>query len=135
MEGHRLLVIEDEADIVSLVAEVARTAGFDVRAVGSLADIADTIATFQPAVIFVDLNIAGGRDSDVLVRLAESATGAHIVIMSGSRYRRAAEVVADHIGLKAAGYLDKPFSIHQLRDLLATLKSAGSAGLDSVTGA
>lgn len=88
------------------------------------------IDAFRPTAILADLTIVGGKDSDVITRLAESSTGALIVIMSGSGYRRAAEIVAENLGLKVAGILDKPFRVVQLRSVLHSLLFADAAGRD-----
>lgn len=128
MADGRLLVIEDERDIGQLIEHVAQSMGFETRVIRTLAEVWDTVDGFRPTAILADLTIVGGTDSDVVTRLAESSTGALIVIMSGSGYRRAAEVVAETLGLKIAGILDKPFRLIQLRSVLHSLKCAHATG-------
>jgi DNA-binding response OmpR family regulator len=128
MADGRLLVIEDERDLGQLIEHVAQTMGYETRVIRALADLWDTVDSFRPTAILADLTIVGGKDSDVITRLAESSTGALIVIMSGSGYRRAAEVVAESLGLKIAGILDKPFRLIQLRSVLNSLMFAHATG-------
>ena len=130
MADGRLLVIEDERDIGLLVESVAQSMGFETRVIQALVDVWGAIDSFRPTAILADLTIVGGRDSDVINRLAESSTGALIVIMSGSGNRRAAETVADKLGLKIAGTLDKPFRIVQLRSVLHSVRFASATGRD-----
>ena len=130
MADGRLLIIEDERDIGVLIEGVAQSMGFETRVIRALVDVWDAIDSFRPTAILADLTIVGGKDSDVITRLAESSTGALIVIMSGSGYRRAAEVVAENLGLKVAGILDKPFRLIQLRSVLHSLMFASAAGRD-----
>jgi DNA-binding response OmpR family regulator len=130
MADGRLLVIEDERDIGLLIEGVAQSMGFETRVVRALVDLWDAIDTFRPTAILADLTVVGGKGSDVITRLAESSTGALIVIMSGSGYRRAAELVAENLGLKVAGILDKPFRVVQLRSVLHSLLFADATGRD-----
>lgn len=134
MADGRLLVIEDERDIALLVESVAQSMGFETRVIQALVDVWDAIDSFRPTAILADLNIVGGKDSDVITRLADSSTGAFIIIMSGSGNRRAAEVVADKLGLKIAGILDKPFRIVQLRSVLHSVMFASATGRDDTPG-
>lgn len=113
MAGNRLLIVDGRA----------------------LVDLTDAVATFQPTVILAGLNIAGGRDSDLLARLAESGTTARLVIRSAASYRRAAGIVADHIGLNVVGSLDKPLDLHEVRSLLGPLKIAEATGRATQTDA
>jgi len=130
MADGRLLVIEDERDLGLLIEHVAQSMGFETQVIRTLADVWDSVDSFRPTAILADLTIVGGKDSDVITRLAESSTGALIVIMSGSGYRRAAEVVAENLGLKIAGILDKPFRLIQLRSVLHSLMFAHATGRD-----
>lgn len=129
MQDHRLLIIEDERGIALLLEGVARSVGFEPRTVGDLDALPGVVSDFRPTAILADLNIVGGRDDAVLRSLAESCTGAQVVIMSGSGYRRMAGLVADTIGLNFVGTLDKPFRLHQARSLLNTLKGASMTTL------
>jgi DNA-binding response OmpR family regulator len=128
MAEGRLLVIEDERDLGQLIEDIAQSMGFETRVIRALAEVWDTVDSFRPTAILADLTIVGGKDSEVITRLAESSTGALIVIMSGSGYRRAAEVVAEKLGLKIAGILDKPFRLIQLRSVLHSLMFAHATG-------
>jgi DNA-binding response OmpR family regulator len=126
MGRSRLLIIEDEAEIVALIEETAHGAGFDTRAVGAVADIANAVATFKPTALLVDLAIVGGVGAGVMRPLADSGTKAPMVIMSGSGAAEYAEDDARRLSLNAIGRLDKPFRRAELRAALERLRGAGN---------
>jgi DNA-binding response OmpR family regulator len=125
MGRSRLLIIEDEAEIVSLIGLAADGAGFETLAVGSVAEIARAVATFEPTALLVDLSIVGGAGVQVMRPLADSKTGAPMVIMSGSGASEHAEDDARRLGLNVVGRLDKPFRRAELRAALERLQGAG----------
>ncbi|HVO15689.1 MAG TPA: response regulator [Alphaproteobacteria bacterium] len=126
MGRSRLLIIEDEAEIVSLIELTAHGAGFDTHAVGSVAEIAEAVAAFNPTALLVDLTIIGGAGAQVMRPLADSKTKAPMVIMSGSGTSEHAEDDARRLSLNAVGRLDKPFRRAELRAALERLQGLGN---------
>ena len=126
----RLLIVEDEAEIVALIEVTARTAGFDTKSVGSVAEIGAAVAAFNPSALLVDLTIVGGAGIEVMRPLADAGTAVPIVIMSGSGASEHAEDDARRMGLNPVGRLDKPFRRAALRAALDQLLAAGGSTPD-----
>jgi len=124
MGRRRLLIIEDEAEIVSLIELTAHGAGFDTRAVGAVAGIAEAVASFKPTALLVDLTIVGGAGAQILQPLADAAITAPMVIMSGSGASEHSEEDARRLSLNVIGRLDKPFRRAELRAALDRLQGA-----------
>jgi DNA-binding response OmpR family regulator len=125
MGRSRLLIIEDEAEIVSLIELTAHGAGFETRAVGSVAAIAEVVAAFEPSALLVDLSIVGGAGVQIMQPLAAAGTKAPMVIMSGSGASEHAEDDARRLGLNPVGRLDKPFRRAELHAALDRLQGTG----------
>ena len=53
----RLLCVDDNEDITDLLEELGEEAGYDVRTVNQFELITQEIESFNPSVIFLDLNL------------------------------------------------------------------------------
>jgi DNA-binding response OmpR family regulator len=120
----RLLIIEDEAEIVALIQPAAEAVGFETSAVGAVAEIGDAVAAFGPSALVVDLSIVGGAGVEIMRALAQSHATMPMVIMSGSGASGGAEDEARRLGLNPVGRLDKPFRRAELRAALERLQAA-----------
>ena len=58
--ARRLLVIEDEPMVASLLADVLRAAGFDVLTVGNVVDARIQTEEFDPDAALIDINLGEG---------------------------------------------------------------------------
>jgi DNA-binding response OmpR family regulator len=125
MGRQRLLIVEDEAEIVALIELTARAAGFETRAVRSVAEIGGAIEAFKPTSLLVDLTIVGGAGVEVMRSLAEVGATVPMVIMSGSGASEHAEDDARRMSLNPVGRLDKPFRRAELRAAFERLLAAG----------
>ncbi|MGE5146124.1 MAG: response regulator [Candidatus Eiseniibacteriota bacterium] len=123
----RLLIVEDEAEIVALIELTARAAGFETRAVGSVAEIAPAVAAFDPTALLVDLTIVGGVGVEVMRPLADAKATVPMIIMSGSGASEHAEDDARRMSLNVIGRLDKPFRRAELRAALDRLRATGDS--------
>jgi DNA-binding response OmpR family regulator len=124
MGRHRLLIVEDELEIVALIRLTAEAAGFDTHAVGTVNEIGPALASFAPTMLLVDLTIVGGAGVEIMRPLADSNATMPMVIMSGSGASDHAEEDARRMGLNAIGRLDKPFRRAELRAALDRLQAA-----------
>lgn len=124
MSRPRLLIVEDEAEIVSLIELTARAAGFDTLAVGSVTEIGGAVAAFKPTALLIDLTIVGGAGVEIMRPIADAGSTVPLVIMSGSGASEHAEDDARRMNLNAIGRLDKPFRRAELRAVLDRLLAA-----------
>lgn len=130
MGRHRLLIIEDEVEIVALIRLSADAAGFDSHSVGAVDQIAGALTSFMPTVLLVDLTIVGGAGVEVMRPLADAGATMPMVIMSGSGASEHAEDDARRMGLNVIGRLDKPFRRADLRACFDRLQAAAGDAPD-----
>jgi CheY-like chemotaxis protein len=120
MDGRRVVVVEDDADIRDLVVELLSGLGFD--AVG-YADGAAALAGLrrsgeEPAVILLDLEMPGMTGWEFRREQLKDPHLASIPVVVAS--------AADTASIEADAYLAKPFETAELCDVLARLTLRGA---------
>ena len=109
----RVLVIDDEPDLLDLLAFNLRDAGLVVEAAATAHEGARLAARWQPVVVVLDLMLPDGSGIDVCRRLREDAKTADVgVLMLTSRAEEYDRVLGFHVG--ADDYVTKPFSVREV---------------------
>lgn len=107
--AERILVVDDEPEIVALVAYHLVKAGYRVSTAATGEDALEASRRDQPALVVLDLMLPGMSGLEVLERLrAEEATRDVAVLMLTAR--REEEDRLQGLSLGADDYLTKPFS-------------------------
>jgi len=116
-----LLVIDDEADIGTLLCEVAEGLGYVAFATANADEFWARYGSIEPDVIVLDLKMPGVDGVELLRHLAERKSSAQIVVMSGAdgRVLQAAQRLGGDRGLLMLGVLQKPVRIADVRELLS----------------
>ena len=111
--GERVLVVDDEADIVALVAYHLAKAGYRVSTATSGPDAIAAARAERPALVVLDLMLPGLSGYDVLEALrAEEVTRGIAVLMLTARRDESDRIRG--LSLGADDYLTKPFSPQEL---------------------
>jgi EAL domain-containing protein (putative c-di-GMP-specific phosphodiesterase class I) len=120
MESNRLLVIDDEPLMASVVGKAARSLGFDVITTDDPSDLRKHLRAWRPTAIVLDLMMPGLDGFEMLGILKEEGSNARILIVSGSDLPviEAARDLATRNGLPIVGILAKPFEMDDLKGLL-----------------
>jgi two-component system phosphate regulon response regulator PhoB len=109
----RVLVVDDEPDIVALVAYHLAKAGYRVSTASSGHDALALAGQERPALVVLDLMLPGLGGFEVLERLrAEEATRGVAVLMLTARREEPDRIRG--LSLGADDYLTKPFSAQEL---------------------
>ena len=126
--GERILVVDDEADIVALVAYHLAKAGYRVSTAASGPDALETARRERPALVVLDLMLPGLSGYDVLEQLrAGDATKDIAVLMLTARREEQDRIRG--LSLGADDYLTKPFSPQELvLRVAAILRRVGASG-------
>jgi DNA-binding response OmpR family regulator len=113
---HRVLLIEDEADLVEVLGELLREQGNEVVTAMSLAEADEQLQSFQPCIIVSDLTLPDGSGLDAAQRLRELARGIPLYLMSAVP---AADLAALAREAGAHGSIAKPFELSDFEQALA----------------
>jgi two-component system OmpR family response regulator len=113
----RILVVEDEAEMASLLASIVGEAGFVVDVVGSIGDALEASRQRDYGVILLDRRLPDGDGVSRLREFRALRPSARIIMVS------ALDALTDKVGGLDAGaddYLTKPF---QSEELLARIRA------------
>ena len=113
VNGKRVLVVDDEPDIVALVAYHLAKSGFRVSTASNGADAVEQARKEHPSLIVLDLMLPGMSGFDVLEEIRrDNATSGIAVLMLTARKDEPDRVKG--LSLGADDYLTKPFSPAEL---------------------
>jgi two-component system response regulator HydG len=116
----RVLVVDDDRAILTLVGSVALAEGFDVATTVDGADALQQLTTRPADLVLVDLRMPGVTGLEVLRAIREVNSRSRVVLMSGYATIDSA-VMAVKLG--AMDYLTKPFDLQRLRRLLSAVRT------------
>jgi two-component system response regulator RegA len=106
LEGEKtLLILDDDAPFRTRLARALETRGFEVTAVGSVAEASDIAVKTPPAYAVLDLRLEDGSGLSVVEALNKSRPDCRVVMLTG--YGAIATAVAA-VKAGALDYLAKP---------------------------
>jgi len=112
----KILVIEDEEDIANLVKLVLETEDFEVRAVLDPLVAFETVKTYKPDAILLDLAMPKLNGWDIFKMIKSDPNFAHVPIaILTAKSQAVDEMVGLHV-MKADEYITKPFGKQELLD-------------------
>ena len=118
------VIIDDDADIRALIAELLRQSGFEVTEAASGTDGLAAVRDVEPDVVTLDLNLPDLDGIEVCRRIRE-ITDAYVVMLT-ARPDEIDRLMGLEIG--ADDYLTKPFSPRELRARIAAMLRRPRAG-------
>jgi two-component system nitrogen regulation response regulator GlnG len=107
----RILVVDDDAAIRTVVREALRRAGHVVETAGSVADMRRALSNFAPDVLVTDVMLPDGDGLDLVPEILGNHPGLPVIVLS-ARNTLATAVRATEQG--AFDYLPKPFDLEEL---------------------
>jgi two-component system KDP operon response regulator KdpE len=123
MNGARLLIVDDEPQILRALRPGLAAAGCEVEAVGDARDALHAVAARAFDIIIVDLGLPDMDGKDLIARVREW-TDTPIIVLSA---RDAEQEKISALDLGANDFVNKPFSIGELMARLrAVLRTRAS---------
>ncbi|MBN1884387.1 MAG: response regulator transcription factor [Candidatus Krumholzibacteriota bacterium] len=130
MPHERILVVDDEEDILELVEYNLTRSGYSVTGVASGEEALDVARSKLPHLVVLDLMLPGVDGLEVCNLLKNDIKTAHIPIVMLTAKGEEADVVAG-LELGADDYITKPFSPRVLvARVKAVLRRKAKTGLD-----
>lgn len=123
----RVLVVDDDADVVDLTSTILRDGGYSVFTASNGRDGLAVARRERPDLILLDINMPGidGWEALRLLRL-DDATGEVRVAMFSIRYDLREKMEA--LKRSADDYIVKPFTYDEMLERVARLLSTEGAG-------
>jgi two-component system phosphate regulon response regulator PhoB len=125
--GERVLVVDDEADIVALVAYHLVKAGYRVSMASSGTEALEAARRDRPALIVLDLMLPGMSGYEVIEQIRAADATRHIAVLMLTARREESDRIQG-LSLGADDYLTKPFSPQELVLRVAAILRRSGAG-------
>ncbi|MGV8885390.1 MAG: response regulator transcription factor [Microbacteriaceae bacterium] len=127
----RVLLVDDESAIRDNLGPFLSRSGFDVATAADGEQALDTVATFRPDLVVLDVMMPklDGREVLRRMRAAERWTPVVLLTQVGESYERAAALEEG-----ADDYLNKPFDPQELVARIRAILRRTAAGIPSLAG-
>jgi EAL domain-containing protein (putative c-di-GMP-specific phosphodiesterase class I)/ActR/RegA family two-component response regulator len=128
--GRRLLVVDDERIQRLIVTRAVESVGFTVDGAADLDEAAEWLSRRNYDAIVLDLSLGAREGVSLLHALRGGGADPLVVLISGmdARVRTASCRLAEALGLRVAGALEKPIVPATLRALLRDVRPRETAG-------
>jgi two-component system OmpR family response regulator len=121
----RLLVVDDEPNIVELLSASLRYAGFDVATATSGAEALDVARRFRPDLLVLDVMMPGMDGFSLVRRLRGDGVRSPVLFLTA---RDSTEDKITGLTLGGDDYVTKPFSLEEvIARIRAVLRRAGAS--------
>ena len=110
--GRRVLIVDDDVDLVESLQEILESRGYDVAGAGNIADAIDTARAFAPQVALLDVNLGRENGLTLITTLKAMLPETLCVVISA---RSDFEYAIDALRRGAFDYLPKP--LHPMETL------------------
>ena len=127
----QVILLEDDAELRSLVARGLREEGFEVTTAATAAELLGRIGDADPDALVVDIGLPDADGRDVVQTLRAQGVGAPVIFLT------ARDALPDRLAGFAAGgddYLTKPFAFAELVARLRALIKRGGCDLSVEVG-
>ena len=117
----KILILDDDLDLLSVVKSLLNKKGFEVMAFTEWKKAWDSIKTFKPHLILLDVFLKGMDGLDVCRKLKTFYSTRDIPVIMFSSYPNMAETAIYEYG--ADEFIQKPFEVNQLVRKMNTILS------------
>ncbi|HEY8316224.1 MAG TPA: HD domain-containing phosphohydrolase [Gaiellaceae bacterium] len=111
MSRVRVLCVDDDPHVRSLIQRMVIEAGYDCAGAGTVADARTLLAQEEFSVVLCDIGLPGQSGFELLDELGRSRPDIATVVVSGHDH---AGIVDAALALGAYGYVTKPFTANEL---------------------
>ena len=105
----KILIVDDEQDMVAIVRHVLTSHGFEVYTHSTGLNVPDIVTQYQPHLILLDIRLPGKSGTEVCKELKQVYTTLPIIFFSAHAEKGEAFALCD-----ADGFIQKPFAIKNL---------------------
>lgn len=113
MKRAKVLVIDDEEEFATALAERLKLRGYEARAVFNAEDAVGAVLNNPPQVIVLDVKMPGISGIDVFRAVRQIAPGVEVIVLSG---HGGVEVLSKEFGGEKVDCAIKPVDFDELRD-------------------
>ncbi len=118
MKKGRILIVDDDELIVSVVMRAFERDGYQVRSRTNALDLEEKVASFSPDVVLLDIGLSGRSGLEAMADLRKRFSETHVVILTADD---TAETAINAMKLGAVDYVTKPFEMEKLKIVIGSI--------------
>jgi DNA-binding response OmpR family regulator len=107
----KILIVEDDHDILNLIKDLHEDNGFEVTALDYTGSISDSINQYQPGLIILDFLLPGVNGGELCHEIKSQPATAYLPVIMLSGFPRVLESLGNY---GADLFIAKPFGINEL---------------------
>ena len=108
---NKILVVDDNMDILNVVELILKTNGFEVSAISNGHDVIKSTESFKPDLVLLDVYLGGMDGREICKKLKSSEETRHIPVIMFSAHSTRQEIFNN---CTAQDFIGKPFEIKEL---------------------
>jgi len=117
----KVLVVDDDAEILGATARILRSSGYDVQEASDRQGCLSAFQEYKPDLVLLDVVLPDGDGIETCRELKASPAGEYAFVILLSSLRTESEVQADGLEQGADGYIARPVSNRELLARVAQL--------------
>jgi len=118
----KILLVDDDELIVSMLSRVLKAEGYDVRTVSQPGDVLRKVRSWQPSVVLLDIRMPGRSGIEILGDIMAKGGSTQVVMLTADD---TAETAVKAMKLGAVDYLTKPFNVEEVKIVLRNIIEKG----------
>jgi DNA-binding NtrC family response regulator len=111
MSGDKVLVVDDDALIITVLSKALKVKGYRVYTENGANNLLNKIKSWSPDVLLLDINLPGKNGLEILEEIKRNNIDAEVVMLTADD---TAETAIKAMKLGAVDYLIKPFDIDEV---------------------
>ena len=108
---HKILVVDDEIDLLEVIRIFLQRKKFLVEAISRWENIKNSIVTFSPDLILLDISLKGADGRVICKQLKRNKETENIPVLLFSANYGVKETISE---FQADGFIEKPFDLSKL---------------------
>jgi len=121
----KILIVDDEHDIVELLEDLLLQKGYDVAKAFSQAEARAQIEAFKPSIMLLDIKLPDGDGIDFLKKIKPQYPELDIIMITGLADK---EIALEALRNDAADYITKPIDLNYLTNSVLAKVITGFLG-------
>jgi len=114
-EKRKVLIVDDDRDIVTIVSTILGGRGWDIKAAYNGREALEAVTLSKPDIILLDIMMPEMNGIEVLKRIKKIDTDARIIMITAFGD---VESYLDSMELGAYEYINKPFETDELLEMI-----------------
>ena len=125
MAHGRVLVVDDEPDVVETLSDMLQVLGYDVATAGTFDEARTAMTAVRPHVVLLDLRMPGTPGVEGLTYLRQHHRAIPVIVVTAVIDPATTDMV---LAAGAFDVISKPFNVEVLRDLVGQAMREATRG-------